>query len=111
MWSRDELVAYCDLLGEPHYGTIIDPRDLTELKKIRLSAQGDPLKCREDVKIPRIARNQHGNQVAGPPVWKVRTDGKGRVTGTVGITFPRLQHYIIKLQNNDTMSIAEMTAK
>ena len=49
--------------------------------------------------------------MAGPPVWKVRTDGLCRVTGTVGITFPRLQHYIIKLQNNDTMSIAEMTAK
>ena len=31
VWTKDELVAYYDLQGEPHYGTIIDPRDLTEL--------------------------------------------------------------------------------
>jgi hypothetical protein len=110
-WYRDELVAYYDDQGDAHYGTIVNPANLRRLKRIRLSAQGDPLRCNEDVTVPRIARNQHGNQVAGPPVWKVRTDGEGRVTGTRGITFPRLEHYRTQLHNGDVMTIDEMNAK
>ena len=110
-WTKDELVVYYDRAGEPSYGRLKDPNDLRLIKRVRLSAQGDPLICTQSEKIPRTARNQHGNVVHGPPVWKVRTDGEGRVTGTVGITFPRLEHYQTKLHNGDVMTIDEMTAK
>jgi hypothetical protein len=110
-WSDDELVAYYDTNGEPHYGTIISALRIRELQKIRLSAQGDPLKCNETHKVRRQAYNQHGNKVTGPPIWKVRTDAEGRVTGTIGITFPRLQHYRSRLNNGSTMTIEKMTAK
>jgi hypothetical protein len=84
---------------------------MRNLQKIRLSAQGDPLTCNETCRVPLPARNERGEKTLGPPFWKVRTDGKGRVTGTVGITYPRLQHYQTKLHDGSMMSIDGMNAK
>jgi hypothetical protein len=82
------------------------------VRRVRLNAQGKPLDCAEIVRVPPgRALNERGMATSGGPLWKVRIDSAGRVTGIAGVTFPRLENYKATLTSGKTITVAEMTAK
>ena len=111
-WAKDEIVAYNTEEGRPMYCRIISTDNVRRLRRVRLTAQGRPMDCTEIIKTSREgARNERGDKVEGPVIWKVRMDDEGRITGIAGITFPRTEHYRSEMETGELMTIKGMTAK
>ena len=111
VWAKGEVVAYYTEEGRPMYCRIISANNLTGLRRVRFTAQGKPLDCTEIIKTPPGARNERGEEVRGPAIWKVRMDDEGRVTGIAGVTFPRTEHHRSKMITGEMITIEGMTAK
>ena len=110
-WAKEQLVAYFTARGEVRYGQIVSTTNLRRLRRVRLTTYGELIVCKEFEKTPHFIYDERGDVVKGDPIWEVRVNKEGRVTGVAGITFPRTHNYQAPDVKGGVINFDEMTAK
>ena len=110
-WAKEQLVAFFTPQGHPRYGRIVSINNLRRLRRVRLTTYGEPIVCRDYIRTPRLIYDERGDTVQGDPLWRVRVNMEGRVTGIAGITFPRTSNYRAPAVDGGEINFDAMTAK